>query len=438
MKITELKLVSTVTNALSIDLTQSKAKLEAAVKEAITSGAARIQPPTNEEAKQYMEWLDSYEVELERTKGELSIPEMEQAQREIQKVAGMFNRIALETYNVEAAELKANKDTVQAISKRVAAFSEVYEESIAAVKAERAAERIEFLKNWTAQELKGRDVYEFAHNWDNYYMQTMTDADGSVNRGKEGNITSPSKSVKETIINKINSFEKDKKAIVAHEYSSVLFDYYIKAHYNLVTALEQVTEYQRLEEKRKAEKAARERADEERRQRAEEEQRKKDEEAAAVTAAKVTTEMGASEKIGVLYSEGLLAGQNGRGLPEATKTEAPKVEVNEESEAEQIRREMYMLQMAEKMDHEAYNKLANQLKAINAETQQEPTKQEQTGLRVFEITEIDPVETKLTSFLQSKTNYKTVTVVHTVEIEQARAEGFKMWLDNNKIDYKER
>lgn len=450
--IKDFKLVQGITTALGIDLTKSKAKLEEQVKTLITTGSVKVTAPTPEEVKNYMEWLDAYEVELENNKSVMTIPEMEEAQREINKVAAIVNRIALDSYNVATAKLKSECNDMQGISQRIGAFSSIYDEAINEVKAKRAAERIEFLKAWTVEELKGRDVYEFAHDWDLYYIEKMTTADGSVNRGKEGNITTPAKDVKEHILSTIANFEKDKKAIQQHEYSSVVFDYYVKNSYDLVKALELAAEYQRLEEKRKAEEAERERLKAEReeadRLAAEEAERKRVEEVErAFKSIKINEELpdALAELNQMSEATGAMATAYGMSEVEAEeeqKEAAPKPEEIKEAIAEQIAeldRRIYYENMANYPDRAMLKELEEKraaLQRVGGVSEQPKQETKQVHEVYYKLTTYEVPETALGSLLKGANVQVKARVEYDVSITSDRANGFQNWLNDNNIEWR--
>lgn len=433
-KITDFPIVKSMTSVFNIDLSLSKAKIEETVKEAVLKGQ-EVNAPDDEQLAAYTAWLKEYEQELEVEKEGMSIPDMEQAQRDINKAAAIIDRAAKDSFNYKSASLKKDKNNLQELSKSMEQLASVYDANIAAVKAAKASERIEFLKTWTIEELKGRDVYEFAHNWDLYYTESMTTADGSVNRGKEGNITSPSKDTRTHILNMINQFESDKKVITQHEYSSILFDYYVKSGYVISEALNNVAEYQRLEEKRKAEEAERERQRLEReeadRKAAEEAETKKQAEAEA--SFKVIND----PKEAVQFAEALKKGFDA----EPEEEPAPVVEEAVEdrsnvvnavaNQIEELEKSIFYEEMQERADHAQiaeWRKAIDALKGVKGANS--------PAVVIYTLTTNEAPTTQLGALLKRTGCKVNPVVTYEVEIEAPRAGNFEKWLNENKIQWK--
>lgn len=438
MKITELTIVKSAMTAFGFndDITATAAKKE--IKQKIESGSIKFDALSKEQAADMIEYLAELKKQATEQKESLTIEEMTGNKKELGKVATIFDQIAISNYNYATAGLNADKKRVKEVANAITELSSIYDQEIAQVEAKEQAERLQFARDWFAEEIVKYDIYDFAADW-NLYKGANLEIKGAYNYTKSGVLSSLKKERKEYIINKLNQYQTDKQVIENNEHGATLLEFYIKANHDLTAALSQLEEFKRLkieEEERAKAKAEAEQAERERIQA----QIKAEEEAkAAAEAAKlqeVDTDIveaaGDLDSLWVDDSDFDQVTENAQ-LPET----GTNVQTLEERITE-LEGLIFFEEMADRADRAKINEWRQeiaQLKVNEIENNEKPEVKEVPTHTTLTLRTFDVPTTKLANLLSGAgVNVQGAAVYYEVTIEVSRLDGFKKWLNENNIE----
>lgn len=441
MKITELSIVKSAMTAFgfSADITETAAKKE--IKQKIENGEIKFEALTDKQAEDMIKYLIELKEQAANSMHNISVEEMIENKKELSKVATIFDQIAISNYNYATAELSADKSRFKTVVSAVTDLSEIYDAKIEEKEKQEQAERLQFARDWFAEEIVKYDIYDFAADW-NLYKGANLEIKGAYNYTKRGQLSSLKKDRKDYITNKLNQYQTDKQVIENNEHGATLLEFYIKANHDLPTALSQLEEFKRLkleEEERAKAKAEAEQAERERIQA----QIKAEEEAKAEAERAKLQELDTDivEAAGDLDS--LWVDDSDLDLV-TESVQLPETGTNEQTTKERITELeglIFFEEMADRADHAKINEWRQeiaQLKVNEIERKEHAKVQEVDNdpkhatltLRTF-----DAPATKLGNLLNSTgVDVQDVYVHYDVTIEVSRLDGFKKWLTENNIE----
>lgn len=420
MKITDLQIVKNAMTAFGFTeaITASAAKKE--IKQKIENGSVKIEALNEEQANDMIKYLADLKTQATEQKETLTVDQMVDNKKELGKVATIFDQIAISNYNFATAELNADKKRVKEVAKAITELSSIYDTEIKAVEEREKAERMEFARNWFAEEIVRFDVYEFAADW-NLYASDKLETKGAYNYTKTGMLSSLKKDQKELIMDKLSKFQTEKQVIETNEYAATLLEFYIKSDYNITSALIKLEDFKRLkleEEERAKAKAEAEQAERERIQK----------QIAAEEAAKKIEAENKAEEL-----------EEGTELKWDDDVNAPDAEMQTHSPdrdpIQELERLIWLEEMSDRPNRGQIKQWRKEIAQLTVSNIEHKEAEAQKTFNTLVLRTAETPVTKLGNLLvDAGVEVKNVYVNYEVTIEATRLDGFKKWLNENSIE----